>query len=156
VAGVEVVAVKSDCLADPHPRDREQPEQLSLSESVFLLGRVSEDDLLGWYRAATLFVLPTQELEGFGISTIEALACGTPVLGTPVGGTPEILAPIDPRLLAAGRSPRDLAAAILVLTKPEGLLAALAQEVRKYVVPAMTWPAIADRHLEIYERVGHD
>jgi glycosyltransferase involved in cell wall biosynthesis len=130
--------------------------RLSLVDSVFLLGRVSEEDLVGWYRAASLFVLPTQELEGFGLSTIEALACGTPAVGTPVGGTPEILDAIDSRLLAPGTAPRDLAAGILALTMPEGLLASLARDVRNRVVPSMTWPAIADRHLEIYERMWHE
>lgn len=43
--------------------------------------------------------------------TIEALACGTPVVATDTGATPEILAPIDPGLLAAP-DPESLAAAI--------------------------------------------
>jgi glycosyltransferase involved in cell wall biosynthesis len=130
-------------------------DDLGLGGRVFLLGRVSEAELLGWYRAAKLFVLPTQALEGFGLSTIEALACGTPVVGTPVGGTPEILAEIDPRLLAAGPAPRDLAAAVLGVTRPEGVLEALASRVRARVTPMMAWPTIADRHLELYERMGH-
>ena len=41
---------------------------------------------------ADLFILPTTELEGFGLVTVEALASGLPVLGTPIGGTREILA----------------------------------------------------------------
>ena len=124
---------------------------LGLVGSVLLLGRVSEDDLLAWYRRADLFVLPTQELEGFGISTIEALACGTPAVGTPVGGTPEILAEVDSRLLAASRSPRDLATTIVSVAKPEGLVELLAKRARARVVPSMSWPRVADRHLEIYE-----
>ena len=48
------------------------------------------------YQAADLFALPTQAYEGFGMVTLEALACGTPVVGTPVGATPEILAPLEP------------------------------------------------------------
>jgi glycosyltransferase involved in cell wall biosynthesis len=128
---------------------------LGLENAVLVLGRVSEADLLGWYRAASLFVLPTQELEGFGISTIEALACGTPVVGTPVGGTPEILASIDSRLLARGHSPAELAAAVLEVVEPDGLLEDLAARVRRHVVPAMSWSAIADRHLEAYERMAH-
>jgi starch synthase len=77
------------------------------------------------------------------------------VVGTPVGGTPEILASVDPRLLAAGHSPRDLATAVLGLIEPKGVLEDLARRVRKHVVPAMSWPAIADRHLEVYERMAH-
>ncbi|RDI74866.1 Glycosyltransferase [Gaiella occulta] len=81
---------------------------LSLNERVRFLGRVDEDELRSLYAAADLFVLPTVAYEGFGMSTIEALASGTPVLGTAVGATPEILAPLDAALIV----PRADSAAI--------------------------------------------
>lgn len=67
---------------------------LAVSDRVRFLGRVSERELRALYSSADLFVLPTVAYEGFGMSTVEALASGTPVLGTAVGATPEILAPI--------------------------------------------------------------
>jgi glycosyltransferase involved in cell wall biosynthesis len=126
---------------------------LGLSGLVVMLGRVSEEDLIRWYRSATLFVLPTQELEGFGISTIEALACGTPTLGTAVGGTPEILSDIDSRLLARSASPEDLAGAIGRACKP-GVIDEVSALARAHVVPSMTWPRVVDRHLDVYERAA--
>lgn len=126
---------------------------LSLQDSVFLLGRVSDEELRGWYRAASLFVLPTQELEGFGLSTVEALACGTPAVGTPAGGTPEVLGSLDPRLVAAGVAPADLAAVVLAVLGDEQLLGRVRSQARGHVTPAMSWSAIADQHLETYERV---
>lgn len=69
-------------------------------------------DLPGLYAAADLFVLPTVAYEGFGMSTVEALAAGTPVVGTPVGATPEILGPLDPQLVSPSTLPADLAATI--------------------------------------------
>jgi glycosyltransferase involved in cell wall biosynthesis/peptidoglycan/xylan/chitin deacetylase (PgdA/CDA1 family) len=89
---------------------------------VDLLGRISDEALVDWYRAADLFVLPTLAYEGFGMATIEALASGTPVVGTPVGATPEILAPLEERLIADGSTPVALAEAIrraLALATPE-------------------------------------
>jgi glycosyltransferase involved in cell wall biosynthesis/SAM-dependent methyltransferase len=70
-----------------------------LDKHVAFLGFVPDDDLVRYYQAADAFVLPTRELEGFGLVTAEALACGTPVLGTPVGATPELLEPLDPALV---------------------------------------------------------
>jgi glycosyltransferase involved in cell wall biosynthesis len=46
------------------------------------------------------------------MATVEALASGTPVVGTAVGATPEVLAPLDPRLVAISADPEPLAAAI--------------------------------------------
>ena len=73
--------------------------RLGLGEHVRFLGFVEEARLARCYQAADVFVLPTQTLEGFGLVTVEALACGTPVLGTAVGATPEILAPLSKSLL---------------------------------------------------------
>lgn len=83
--------------------------ELGLDDRVRLLGFVPEEDLPRYYQAADLMVLPTQELEGFGLVTVEALACGTPVFGTPVGAIPEVLARVDPSLVAEGTGPEALA-----------------------------------------------
>jgi glycosyltransferase involved in cell wall biosynthesis/SAM-dependent methyltransferase len=82
---------------------------LGLARQVRFLGRVAEDLLADHYRAADVFVLPTRELEGFGLVTVEALACGTPVLGTPVGATTELLEPLDPGLLFRDATPEAMA-----------------------------------------------
>jgi glycosyltransferase involved in cell wall biosynthesis len=72
---------------------------LNLDHYINFTGFISEDALPEYYQAADIFVLPTIELEGFGLVTLEALASGTPVLGTPVGGTQEILSRLDSRFL---------------------------------------------------------
>lgn len=70
-----------------------------LERQVRLAGFVSDDALPLWYRAADVTVVPTVALEGFGLTTIESLAAGTPVLVTPVGGLPEAVAPLSPDLV---------------------------------------------------------
>jgi glycosyltransferase involved in cell wall biosynthesis len=86
--------------------------RLGLGDRVRFGGRVSDEELRDWYRAADLFVLPTVAYEGFGMVTLEALASGTPVVGTTAGATPELLEPLDRRLVARGSDPEALAAAI--------------------------------------------
>ncbi|WP_336774773.1 glycosyltransferase family 4 protein [Paenibacillus sp. MMO-58] len=76
-----------------------QIEKLGLSAHVKMLGRVSNEELVEWYQAADYSIVPTITLEGFGLVTIESLACGTPVFGTPYGGTKEILSRFSPELL---------------------------------------------------------
>jgi len=63
-------------------------ERLTLppwSESVRLLGYVSESDLVSLINAATVLAYPSL-YEGFGLPPIEAMACGTPVITTNAGG----------------------------------------------------------------------
>jgi len=86
---------------------------LGLENHVFFTGFIPEDELPLTMGAADCFVLPTIALEGFGLVTVEALACGTPVLGTPIGGTVEILRELDDRLLFPSPSPEKMADAII-------------------------------------------
>jgi glycosyltransferase involved in cell wall biosynthesis len=129
---------------------RSQISALGLSASITMLGRVTEDELVRRYQQADLVVLPTQELEGFGLTTAEALACGTPVLGTPAGATPELLAPIDAALVSAGTSSDQISRAMLELLHDRERLERLAGVSRARVAPAMGWPAVVERHLEVY------
>jgi UDP-N-acetylglucosamine 2-epimerase (non-hydrolysing) len=114
---------------------------LGLADRVRFLGRVGDDELVDWYRAADLVVLPTVAYEGFGKVTAEALACGTPVVGTPVGATPELLEPLEPTLVAAGTEPADLAEAIgrtLVLAAGD-----LPDRCREYAEERFSWEIAA-------------
>ncbi|MBK6939704.1 MAG: glycosyltransferase family 4 protein [Planctomycetes bacterium] len=70
--------------------------ELGLEGRVRLLGRVAEDDLPDLLRAAHVFLLPTRALEGFGMATLEALACGTGVVATDAGASPAVLARLAP------------------------------------------------------------
>ncbi|WP_454825257.1 glycosyltransferase family 4 protein [Paraburkholderia xenovorans] len=70
-----------------------------LERNVRLAGFVADEKVPLWYRAADLSVVPTVSLEGFGLTTIESLAAGTPVLVTPVGGLPEAVAPLSSELV---------------------------------------------------------
>jgi len=57
---------------------------------LLTMGRVAPDEVPYWINAANAVLVPSQA-EGFGLSAIEALACGVPVLGTPVGMHPVAL-----------------------------------------------------------------
>jgi glycosyltransferase involved in cell wall biosynthesis len=87
-------------------------KSLDLEDRVRLLGRVSESDLRELYASADLFVLPTLAYEGFGMSTVEALAAGTPTLGTAVGATPELLEDLGSEFVTTATDAPGLAAAI--------------------------------------------
>jgi glycosyltransferase involved in cell wall biosynthesis len=109
---------------------RRRADELGVAEAVVFPGFVADDDLPELYRAADLFVLPTLEMEGFGIVTVEAFASGVPVVATPVGANPEVAGALDPRTIAASTGPADLAAAVLRALK---IRAELAPRTRAHV-----------------------
>ncbi len=68
-------------------RDSEIPVSAA---QVRWTGYVPEDELPGLYAGAELFVLPSLD-EGFGLTALEAMACGTPVVVSNAGALPEVV-----------------------------------------------------------------
>ena len=132
---------------------RSESAALGVEDCVRFLGRISEDALPRWYRAADLVILPTQELEGFGLATAESLACGTPVLGTPVGATPEILAPLAATLLTRDRSPSAIADGAIALLRDPPQLARIGAAARARVT-SLGWDTVVGGYLELYESLA--
>jgi glycosyltransferase involved in cell wall biosynthesis len=122
---------------------RVQAATLGIEDRVDFVGFIDDSRLAAYYQAADAFVLPTRELEGFGLVTVEALACGTPVLGTPVGATPELLTPLDASLLFRDASVAGIADGIDRFVKEFGADprrgAALRAACRRYVESQYGW-----------------
>jgi glycosyltransferase involved in cell wall biosynthesis len=135
-------------------------QRLGLESRLRFLGAPAPEELADWYRAADVMVLPPARHEGFGLATVEALASGTPVVASPTGATPELLGPLEPRLIAADTGPEALTEAIrraLELAGPE-----LSQRCRAYAVTRYSWDAVItgweDALLEVagYPRLRDD
>ena len=71
------------------------------SDVLGLLRTANQTELAQWYSAADVFVNPTYE-ETFGLTTVEAQACGTPVVVYETDGCPETVAPGNGRLVPQG------------------------------------------------------
>jgi len=106
-----------------------------LEDRVRLLGFIPEIDLPKFYAAAHCTVMPSIDLEGFGLATVESLACGTPVIGSRRGATPEILEPLGARLLF---EPEDLAAKMREVLKDPSQLPT-AKVCREYAELRFSW-----------------
>ena len=114
------------------------------SDSVRLLGRVSDDLLVTLYRAADVAVVPSLDHEGFGLVVIEAAACGTPSIVTAVGGLPEAIAGLDASLIVAPGDREELR---------DRLLASQARRPSRDATRAFAerfdWERVAERHRSI-------
>ncbi len=65
-------------------------DRLGLNESAIFTGFLEDRDLAILYNAAAVFVLPSY-CEGFGLPALEAMACGTPVIGSCTTSLPEVV-----------------------------------------------------------------
>lgn len=129
-------------------RLRKQVSRLGISGRVLFAGFVPEQRLPDTYAAADFSVMPTRALEGFGLSAIESLACGTPVLATREGGMGEFLLEIQPDWTISEASADALSRTMLRALR-EPLQSDFAQRARERIIERFSW----DRVVEQYERL---
>jgi glycosyltransferase involved in cell wall biosynthesis len=110
---------------------------------------VPEAQLIQWYNAAEALVLPSLN-EGFGLPTLEAMACGTPVIGSNIAVLQEVVA--EAGLLVDPWHVEALAQAMQGLLSNPDLRAALRA---KGLVRAQhfTWTATAEQTYQVYNEV---
>lgn len=125
-------------------------ERLSAPKSVTLLGRLSDDDLVSLYRAGDCSVVPSRQLEGFGLIVLESLACGTPAIVTDVGGLPEIMRQFDASLIVPREDERSMAQRLT--TARAGSLPS-ASSCRTFA-ERYSWADVAKAHLDLYSSVS--
>jgi glycosyltransferase involved in cell wall biosynthesis len=138
------------------PQDARYPEapdlavKLGVQAAVDWIGYVTPEELRQAYQTADVFCLPSR-YEGFGLTVLEAMACGAPVVCSNIGSLPEVAGHaarlVDPAIRT------DLAQALAeVLTRPD-----LAADLRRRGldrVRQFTWQRTAEQTLRAYEALA--
>jgi glycosyltransferase involved in cell wall biosynthesis len=152
---------------DPHPPERDYPDllrRLADGRSVTFRGAVSDDELRALYRSAAVFVLPSvhetcygrhiEISELLGLSVLEAMASGTPVVCSRVGGLVEVVRDGETGFLVA---PGDIAALhdrLELLLRDTRLARELGTNARDAVLERFTWDACARRCVDAYRELA--
>jgi glycosyltransferase involved in cell wall biosynthesis len=119
------------------------------------LGYVANECLLALvYSAADIFVMPSLQ-ESFGQTALQALACGTPVVGFEVGGIPDMVRPGVNGLVVPTGDVSALCTAIRTLLQDPAQRAVMAANCRRIAVQEYALEVQARRYLELYEEILH-
>jgi glycogen synthase len=136
---------------------------------VWIEEMLPKAEIIPLYSAAELFICPSI-YEPFGIINLEAMACGTPVVGSAVGGIPEVVVHGETGLLVpveqmattpfepvdAEGFASDLASAINGLMGDEKRRLAMGAASRRRVEERFSWEAVARRTAGLYREVCRD
>ena len=104
------------------------------------------------YRAADVSIVPSLDLEGFGLVVAESLACGTPALVTPVTGLPEVVKALDPALILGGSDVRSIAAGLTDVIR--GRIALPDPDRCSAYAQRFDWRTIARQISDVYREVA--
>lgn len=121
-----------------------------LRESVHFIGSV--DNVHEYLQASDIFVFPT-ESEAFGISLIEAMACGVPVISTPVGGVKDILQHRQNGLVVQPGDPGQLFEALDALMNDTALAVRLGDAARHTAQHRYSAEIVTEAYAVLFERI---
>ncbi|MGQ9903804.1 MAG: glycosyltransferase family 4 protein [Anaerolineae bacterium] len=135
---------------DPrYPQARDRARALGIADRIRFIGEVSNADMPALYSACTLFVFPSL-YEGFGLTPLEAMACGAPVVCSNTSSLPEVAG--DAALLF---DPTDIQAMATVCARvlTDSALQRQLRESSLRQAARFTWAETARRTLEVYRQI---
>lgn len=125
-------------------------DDLGLKDRVMITGSLDDPDMPDFYRATDIFCLPSR-YEPFGMTAIEAMACGTPTVVTTHGGLYRTLTYGVDALYADSFDANDFGYAILKALRHPAIHNRLAYNGAHKVRSLFTWTGIAQQLLKIVE-----
>ena len=131
-------------------------KECNVVENVIFHGEVSDEKILKCYQQCDLFCLPNRtdgaDVEGFGMVSLEAQACGKPALVGHSGGTPETVIDGATGLVIDCTQPDLIATKAIELLTAPNMLSQFGKDARIRAVEQFDWAAIVRRS----ERLFHD
>jgi glycosyltransferase involved in cell wall biosynthesis len=125
--------------------------ELSLDGMVTLLEEIGPDEVTACYQSADIFFSPSI-IEGLSLVSIEALACGLPLVVTDVPGNEDIVRDTGAGIIVRSKDPEDMAKGLnrlIIDRETRNSLSALALE----KAPSFDWSVVAQRYAEVYRDV---
>ncbi len=131
---------------------KEKTSLLKLENRVKFVGYVPHRELPLYLHASYIFIRPSLS-EGFGISFIEAMAAGLPVIATNVGGIPDFLTDRVTGLFCEVGSGKSIAEKVELLMKDKELKDSIIKDAREMVKDTYDWNHISPQMKEVFARI---
>src|SRR5208282_472630 len=125
-------------------------------DRITFLGRVSQEEMIGYFHAADVFVMPSiARSEAFGIAQLEAMACGKPVVNTRLkSGVPFVSIDGETGITVPPCSPEAIAVAVNRLLDDPALRTAYGRAATRRVQNEFSLDMMVRRTIEVYREAG--
>lgn len=133
-------------------RLRRIAEEAGVAHRIVFTGRRNRNVLRYYYSSADAFIT-TPWYEPFGITPVEAMACGVPVIGSAVGGIKTTIVDGKSGFLVPPRDPQAVADRLAFLFRNAEVMRAFGRAGLRRANQHYTWAKVADRVLNLYRRV---
>ncbi len=127
-------------------------EKLGMSKHVIIAGKRAQHELADYYGAADVMVT-TPWYEPFGLTPLEGMACGRPVIGSNVGGIAFTVEPGKTGLLVPPEDPAALARELQYVLGNRQLAIQMGERGRQRIEREFTWNVVARRTADLYADV---
>lgn len=124
----------------------------NLGEFIILPGWISRKDLKNYYATANIFVGPSLS-EAQGLAFVEALACGTPAIGTDTGGIPDMIKDGVNGYLVKLESPQEIYGKLKLMIENPEITKRLKDEARESIADKFSWDSIISEYQVLLEEV---
>jgi len=128
-------------------------QELDCIQNIELVGPIAHNDLVKWYNLCKIFVL-TSKTEEQSIVTLEAMACGKPVVVTKVGALPEFIEDGSNGFLMDLKQPEELAEKITLLMNDEQLRKKIGTKARNTIENKFSFEKYIIKLTNIFESVS--
>ena len=127
-------------------------EEYQLEQNVHFLGTIEDSALNEWYNRVSAVIIPSV-FEGFGLTVIEAMTCGTPVIATDVDALRDVVKDDMNGFLVQYNDVKGLSEKILFLLRHEEKQSKFSNKGEEIVRTLYNWDNISKDILKIYEEV---
>jgi glycosyltransferase involved in cell wall biosynthesis len=119
------------------------------------VGLIAHRDIPKYYAAADVYISPSF-YESFGMSIIEAMAAGIPVVAASVGAVPELISNNETGLLVQPNSAPEIADAVCRLFANSELKRTISSSARELVRQQFSWDQICSTLLAMYQDLSEN
>jgi mannosylfructose-phosphate synthase len=131
---------------------KELAKELKIADRIVWIQYIPDEELADYYRAGGVFALSSR-YEPFGMTAIEAMACGTPTVVTIHGGLADLIDFGNQALFADPNRPEEFGTMLAMPMLYPKLAHELSVEGSRFARRSFGWTGIAKRILAVFDRV---